>query len=83
MGPIWRPSFGPRGTDVQIRTLAWLLCIASRLTNSVLSSIMRPYTPHTLADVGIDTLQYAVEWKERSLGQTLRPRLYRARHTSM
>lgn len=53
MGPIWRPSFGPRGTDVQIRTLAWLLCIASRLSNSVLSSIMRPYTPHTLADVGI------------------------------
>lgn len=39
-------SFGPRGTDVQIRRLAWLLCIASRLSNSVLSSIMRPYTPH-------------------------------------
>lgn len=61
--------------------LAWLLCIASRLSNSVLSSIMRPYNPHT-ARQGHRHPAVRSRIQERSLGQMLRPRPYQNIHTS-
>lgn len=70
MWPIWR-SASDRGGRTS-RSAGSRGYSASSLACPIrLSHLSCVRTPHMLADGGIDTLQYAVEWKERSLGQTL------------